>query len=228
MDTKFFNQQPLRSCQSTLDFYFFLLLSRLESSSTPVWKIRFRRLRVRVSLATTVTLSALLRATSNYRTYGALLLIAGAQLSEVAYVLFDQSVGQPLAYWNAYYYLQAIGPHLSALLTVTGFYLLIPQFSKLKFFALIPVAYKLGKIIWLACIDNNVDFHRFVPIGFLLYGFTAALIWLFVFEWLMSLHYHKREGSIARMVGVLVAPNIDDKTRLSAATNEAKIYQTLK
>jgi hypothetical protein len=189
---------------------------------------QLHRVTALVSQETLAILRAGIQASSNYRIYGGLLLIAVAHVSEVAYVWFDSGEGEPTDYWNTYYYLYAIGPHLSTLLTVTGFYLLFPQFSRIKIFSIIPATYKLAKILWLSCITSNPELHRFVPFSFIVLGFGAAFAWLLTFEWLMNLHYHKREGTIARILGIISAPNIDAEQKVSIANQQIEILKQLK
>lgn len=154
--------------------------------------------------------------------------MAVAHVAEVSYHLFDPKAGELSDYWNAYYYLYAIGPHLSGLLTITGVYLLIPSTRKVKLFVIVPITYKLAKIIWLSCVTSNPELHRFVPWSFVVLGFTAGLVWILVFEWLMNLHYHKREGAIARIVGIMTAPGIDPVDKERIAQREIEYLRSLK
>lgn len=173
MKNKFFNQQPLRSWQSTLNFYFWRLLSRLESSS-PAPMTRFRQLLVLVRREIHATLTAVLKATSNKRIYLGLVLICSAWFAEEAFRLADQKAVGWSEYWNAYYFLHAIGHHAALIMVCTGVYFLFPEKSKEKIYALIPVPFKFAKIIWLAFTSTNEGFHSFWYIGLILFGVAAT------------------------------------------------------
>lgn len=144
-----------------------------------------------------------LAALSNSRTYTGLLLIACGPLVEVAYLAFDMSGGDPLSYWNTYYFMFAIRSDMSTILYATGFFLLMPEFSRVKLAAIIPIAYKAAKIIFMAFVTNDAQYHQHVTASFLLYGVAAGLVWLFAFDWLMTLHFHKFWGCLQRAEKVL-------------------------
>lgn len=171
-------------------------------------------------LASRAILVTLLAGTANRKRYAGLLLLAIAVLSEVAFRFFDASAGDPQAYWNAHYFLYSAGPHISGLLTATGFFLLVHE--KLRNWAILPAAYKLSKIIWLSFVSSNEQLHQFIPWGFLVMGLGASILWFMSFDFLLSLHFHKREGIIARLVGIVNAPGISDEEALRIAREQAK------
>lgn len=156
-----------------------------------------------------------LAAVATPKRWAALMLLAMAPISEVFFRLFDRSAGDPSDYWNAFYFFQSAGPHLSGLLVATAFFLLLND--KMKDWAILPGTYKLAKIIWLTQVSTNQQYHQFVPWGFLLIGLTTALVWFMTIEYLLSLHFHKREGIIARIIGIMTAPGIsaEDKERIA-------------
>lgn len=156
--------------------------------------------------------ATLLAVTSNRKRYAGLLLLAVAFVSETAFRFFDAKAGDPLDYWNAHYFLYSAGPHISGLLTATGFFFLLHE--KLRFWAVLPGAYKLAKIIWLAFVSTNAQLHQFVPFAFLLIGLSASLLWFMSFDYLMGLHFHKFNGSIARLMGIINSPGIDDSSKV--------------
>lgn len=172
------------------------------------------------------TLATQLAGTTNLRYYVAILLIAGlSPFSEVVHRFFDQHEGT--GYWNTYYFLYAIGPHVSPLLCLSGCFLLFRRKDRLKYVVTIPAAYKIAKIIWLSMVSSNEGFHSFVPMGLLLIGAATAVVWFKIFDYLMSLHFHKRAGTLARIIGIIGAKDVDDKTARRIAQDEIKIYNSL-
>lgn len=182
---------------------------------------------VRASLAAVTGLRV---ATSNYRLYvGVWLIAVVGPLSSVSYQLFDRTVFEATEYYgNAYYYLFAISPHISLLISLTGLFYLFPQFSKRKFFLAIPATYHLSKIIWLSMVDNNADFHRMLPLSIVLLGLTASLVWFFTADYLMGLQFHKQDGIMARIEGILNSPGIDDHTKVEIARGQVADLKSLK
>lgn len=182
---------------------------------------------VRASLAAVTGLRV---ATSNYRLYvGVWLIAVVSPLASVSYQLFDRTVFEATEYYgNAYYYLFAIGPHISLLISLTGLFYLFPQFSKRKFFLAIPATYHLSKIIWLSMVDNNADFHRMLPLSIVLLGLTASLVWFCTADYLMGLQFHKQDGIMARIEGVLNSPGIDDHTKVEIARGQVNDLKALK
>lgn len=173
-----------------------------------------------ILLAATTTLTG-------RRTFIGVLLICAGPLVEVSYRLFDPNAGNVSDYWNTYHFLFAIRSDLSTIFYATGFYLLLPEFSKVKYFAIVPVAYKLARIIWMVFVSSNAQYHAFLPIHFLLYGGSASLVWFFVFEYLINLHFHKREGIRARVFGIMNTPGIDNDTKVAIAQREITNYNAL-
>lgn len=210
-----------RECQSTSRQSWSRQSWRRGSSSQSVRKASARVYRV---LAAT---PAALR--SNNVQFAGLVLIALGPLAEIAYRFLEPTPVQSGSYWSPYWYLFAIGQDMSTILYASGFYLLIPMSSKLKYIAVVPIAYKLAKIIYiLGWVDDDTAFHGHIPAAFFLYGLATAIVWLAVFEYLITLHFHKRTGHIARVEGILSATNIDSEKQVAIALNEIKAFKALK
>jgi hypothetical protein len=111
---------------------------------------------------------------------------------------------------------------------VTGFYLLLPEFSRLKFIAIIPASYKFGHICWMPFVTTNAEYHQFTPFAFLMLGAACALWWFVIADYVMHLCFHKRSGALARAEGILKAPGIPDNQRVSLALKELDTYNSLK
>lgn len=166
------------------------------------------------------TVATLLARAANNRNYAGLVAVALAPFAESLFRLFDSKAGGEADYWNAYFFLHATGPHFSTILIVTGFFILMPTVNRLRFAAILPVSYKMAKIIWLASITSNAGYHAFVPWSFLLMGFSTAILWFMLFDWLMSLHFHKREGTIARIIGIINCPGVSAEEKVGIAKLE--------
>jgi hypothetical protein len=100
--------------------------------------------------------------------------------------------------------------------------------SRRAFFLVIPAGYHVSKILWLVQVTSNEEFYRIVPTTFLLLGGLATFVWLFTFNWLMALHYHKREGTIARIIGIMTAPGIDPADKERIAKEQIELLNSLK
>ncbi len=169
--------------------------------------------------------ATLLAAVATPKRWAGLLLLVLAPISEVAFRLFDRRAGDPSEYWNAFYFMQSAGPHISGLLVATAFFLLLHD--KMRTLAILPGAYKLSKILWLSQVSTNEQYHQFVPWGFLLIGLSTSIIWFVTVDYLMSLHFHKREGIIARIIGVMDAPGISPADKERIARSEIKHLREL-
>lgn len=157
-----------------------------------------------------------------------IIMLVVAPLTGVAYQLFDRSVKVEGWYYVNYYYLFfVLTPHLTLLTVLTGVFLLFPQDSKRAFFLIIPAGWHMAKIFWILTIGSNEDFYRLVPSSFFVLGGLAATVWLFTFNWMMSLHFHKRAGHLARAEGILQAPGVDPADKVRIATQEFAQYRKL-
>ena len=177
------------------------LFSRLLSS----WALLFSLVQSRISShliapVRRVILATQLARTTNLRNYAAAFLIAGlAPFSQVAYRLFNERSGDPSNYWNAFYFLKAVGPHLALLLCLVGAFISFPKSNKFKFVFIVPAAYAIGRIIWLSLIKDNAGFHAFTPISILIIGAAIAAISFTVFDYLMHTHFHRKKAFDARL-----------------------------
>lgn len=95
-----------------------------------------------------------------------------------------------------------------------------PESMKLRYAVIVPMAYKFARILWLASIADDVAYHQATPWYFLLIGVAAVLLWVMLFDHLLSLHFHGFLGSLARLKGILNAPGIDDSLRVEVARKE--------
>lgn len=177
-----------------------------------------------------VSLATLRAATSNYRLYVGVWMIAViAPLAGVSYHFFDRTVFDPAEYYgNAYYLLFAISPHVSLLISLTGVFFLFPKFSRAKFFLVVPSSYHLAKIIHLWQVTSNAEYHEVLPREFFLLGLTLTIVWFCTADYLMGLQFHKQDGIMARIEGILNSPGIDDHTKVEIARGQVADLKSLK
>lgn len=216
MDKFIFHKTNLETCEN----FSHSSLHRLSPGRSffPVRK-KLSSLYAHVNRDSRAILRAALAATSNGRIYmGAWMIAVLCPLAEVMYHFFDPRDYDPSGYYGGpYWYFYSIGPHVSGLLLATGFFLLMPPLSRAKYLALIPAGYRFAKILWVSQVTTNEEFHQIVPGSFILTGILIGIVWLIAFDWLMDMHFHKREGIIARIIGIMSSPGIsaEDKERLS-------------
>lgn len=212
-------------CQSTSKLSWSLPSSLSAWFSMLVPTSRLNQVRARVNRALAAIRPAL---KSNQRTFIGLLLIAVAPIVEVAYSFFTRTPVPHGSYWTTYWFLFAIRSDMSTILYATGFFLLMPEFSKAKLIAIVPVAYKTAKIIFMAFVTNDAQFHSHITFSFILYGIAIGSMWLFIAEYLVNLHFHKRSRPIATAQAVLRSDHLDNETKIRLVLNEINTYQALK
>ncbi len=221
-DYSIFSTNPKQSCQERSNSSSLPPSPRWGQSLTRARKSPSNPLTARVKLAIPATLLA---AIATPKRWSGLLLLVLAPIAEVCYRLFDRSAGDPSDYWNAFYFMQSVGPHLSGLLVASAFFLLLHD--RMRSWAILPGAYKLAKIVWLTQVTTNEQYHQFVPWSFLLIGLCASVLWFMSIDYLLSLHFHKREGIIARILGIISAPGIPDDERIRIARDQAKQLEAI-
>lgn len=163
------------------------------------------------------------KATSNNRTYAGLFLIfVVAPLSGVAYlILFDETVRNEQWYYsNNFYLFYMLSPHIHMTLTLTGVFLLFPDTDRRSYFLVVPITYHFAKIIWLVQVTSNKELNGFIPLAFWSLALFTSVCWMIMFNYLMTLHYHKRAGHVARAKGILAIEDIDNETKVRIALAE--------
>lgn len=163
---------------------------------------------------------------------GLFLILVVAPLSGVTYQLFDITHIDYAWFYRTYYdFFLVLGPYFCICICLVGATLLLPQDSKAAYFLLFPLALYIGKIIWMIGAETNEEFNAFwqiIPYYFFLTGAIIAFILHITFNWLMSLHFHKREGTIARILGIIDTPGLTDTERITIARQEKQNLKTLK
>lgn len=165
-------------------------------------------------------------ARTNFRYYVAAFFIAVlAPLSEFGHHFFDINSGT--GYWNAYYFLRDIGPHVALLLSLSGAFIAYPKAHKFKFIFIVPSVYAIARIIWVSSVSDNAGYNAFTPIGLLVYGAALASVATIVMEFLIWLHFHWVEGHRARVDGAILSPGLDDSTARSIAREQIKLSRNI-
>lgn len=219
----FNNQQPLLQCRSLSR----ALFSRLSSLALTWFGLAKMKLSSGIVRAKLAILATLLAARSNWPKYLGYSVIAGACLAEFICRAFDPAGGDPSAYWNAYYFFHAIRGEISTILILTGALFLMPRNMKEKWVLIVPGAYKFGRILWLAFVTSNEQYHQLTPFAFLMIGVAASITWFLLFDYLMALHFHVRQRKLDAAHGLLQAENLDKDFRIQRALMEIVNYKKL-
>lgn len=210
-------------------------------------------LRVRAYRVVHAGVTASLRATSNNRVYFALfLLLIAAPLSDVAYQglahihplfakwwptiswyegqhWFDDH-GNRIHGWyyeNFYWLFYQLGPHLQDLVLLTAAFFLMREKDDTRWLLAIATGWPVSKILWAIQITSNAEIHQFVPMSFLVVGVLVGFFWIFCFDYLMTLHYHKREGHRIRAKSILASEAFTDAQARVKARNELEMLEAL-
>lgn len=163
-----------------------------------------------------------LASATNFKYYVAALLIAGlAPFSQIVYQFFNEREGT--GYWNTFYFLKSVGPHISFLLVLAGAFVAWPSTNKFRYVFIVPSAFSLSRIIWYASIDTNAAHNAFTPIGILVLGAAICSVAYVVFDFLMWLHNHFMRGKLTRAQSILERKDVfDDATARDKALQELR------
>lgn len=168
----------------------------------------------------------------NNRLYsGLFLLLVVAPFTSCIYTFFDSSVGFPISpdillavregnppegfwyYVNWYYFFISICPHLFTVTSLAGIFLLFPVRHVPSYCIAVPLGYEISKILWLWTVESNAEFNQLIPLSFLLTGVLLTVIVLLSARFWMDRKFHKYDGIMARIIGLIDAPGIDPDTR---------------
>lgn len=214
---------PNQSCQS--------ISGGLSSRSSSLARTAFGHAKMMLSSALAHVkrgiVATLLAARTNWPKYLGYSLIAGAVLAEFTCRAFDPAGGDPLAYWNAYHYLFAIRSDISTILILTGALFLMPRNMKEKWVMIVPGTYKFGRIIWMAMVTSNEQYHALMHWSFLLIGLATSIVWFMLFDYLMALHFHKRQRKLDAAHALLSMEVLDKDFRIQHALSEIVAYKKL-
>lgn len=223
MDNQLSNQKLFTRCVRYLSSFLLRLFHGVRTSTSILKRLLAALALVRVLREARAGLVAInLTLSSNKRIFlGVILLLVVAPLSGVLYQLFDDSVeDEKWFYLNYYQLFFQLGPYFCICLCLLGATLFLPQDSVRAYFFLPPLGFYIAKILWLCMVRSNEEFAQFltiVPYYFLFTSFLVGWVLIFTFNWLTSLHFHKIEGTKARIIGIIDAPGItaEDKVRIA-------------
>lgn len=219
-------KQPLRKWESISNqFFWLLLLSLPDRYGIAAKKIQLSLSRVVLRVAQTIRVVNKTLNTNHRLYFAVIFMLVMAPLTNVGYQFFDESVRVEGQYYvNAYYLLYVLSPWISLLMFSTGLFLLFPANCKRSYFLVIPITSAIVKILWLSQIQNNEEFHQIVPMYFILPASLIAFVWIFCVDWLMARKYHKLDGIIARIEGLI---NIKaDHEVIESQVKELKNFQS--
>lgn len=216
MKPNFFNQQPplcARELKQSYSFWQSLSVSLQRSLSGSIHQFVNRV--IPDGLGASVQ-----EVVSNQRHIaGIIFLLVVAPLASIMYQVCDPAVRvEGWYYVNNYYFIYTISNYLMLAFASVGIFLLFPVKCKTSYMAMIwPFGYGISNIIYYTFfVQSNEQFHQ--PASFILFllGVSAAAGLLLSADYLLYRRYHLKDGTIARMKGIIAAPGISaaDKMRL--------------
>lgn len=152
-------------------------------------------------------------------TAGVIFLLVVTPSSSIVYQLFNPAVSNNDWYYlNTYYFLYTLSPYLMLFFASIGIFLLFPVKCKTAYLAtVLPAGYAVAKLIYYSFfVHSNEQFHQPAHWVIFLAGLFMAGGFLLTINYLLYRKYHLRDGTIARIIGVIRMPNVnpDDKLRI--------------
>jgi hypothetical protein len=215
MKPNFFNQQPplcARDLKQSYSFWQSLSVS-LQRSLSGV----HRSVNQGILGGLAVSLQELV---SNQRyTVGIIFLLVLAPLASVIYQVCDPSVEvEGWFFVNNYYFLFTLSNYFMLSFASVGIFLLFPVKCKISYLAMVwPFGYAISKILYYGFfVNSNEQFHQSGSWVLLIAGLLVAIGLLLSANYLAYRKYHLKDGTIARIKGIIAAPGISaaDKMRL--------------
>lgn len=229
MDNQFTQPNQLTQCGK---FWSFSWLLRLPSVLTK--GELSGQTRQFVHRARWAALAGLHAVDTNRRIYlGLFLILVVAPLSGATYQLFDITAVDRSWYFRTYFdFFLVLCPNICLCFSFVGASLLFPQDSHKAYFLLPPLTLYVTKILWLCIVVKSNDefngFWQIIPYYFFITGGIVAFTLIYTFNFLMTLHFHKREGHIARIIGIIQAPGIAPAKQVEIARKEIARLQEFK
>lgn len=124
-------------------------------------------------------------------------------LAACVYLLFDKSVRiEGWYHANNFYLFMLLGPYLAGLCLCVGVFLLFPQSAKRAYTLLVPVAYFIGKIIWLYYADSNDEFWSVPEWSYFAIGLLIGFVLLISIDFLAARKFHRADSYDKRLEGI--------------------------
>lgn len=157
------------------------------------------------------------------------MILVVAPVLGVAYQLFDSTEQMHGWYYsNWFYFLFVIGPHVQMIVILTGVMFLFADDDRRSLVLILPAGYEFGKLFWLTQVTSNTELHSVVPASFLIVGADVAIIYGFLFNYLMALHYHKRSRPVSTMEGAAMCEAISEAQLRAIVIAETQNLKALK
>ena len=155
-------------------------------------------------------------------TAGVFFLLILAPLSSIFYRVFNPAVVNDWYYVNNFYFFYTLSPYIMLLLASVGIFLLFPVKCKTSYLATVwPAGYAIAKIIFFSLfVHTNEQFMQAAPWFLLIIGVLSAFGFLLTSDYLLYRKYHLRDGTIARMQGIIKMPGVDAKTKMFLLEHE--------
>lgn len=162
------------------------------------------------------------------------LILVVAPLSGVTYQLFDVTRVDYTWYHRTWFdFFNVLCPSFTICFCLIGASLMFPQDSMKSYFLLPPLTLYVTKIIWLSMVTTNDEFNNFLPLApyyFFMTGAIIGFILLFTFNWLTSLHFHKKGRIRAAIDGIIDLNDmheISDSRAMVILRAERKAFKNL-
>lgn len=132
-------------------------------------------------------------------------------LSACLHLLFDQN--EFVENWyhvNNFYLLLLLGPYLAGFFLTLGVFFLFPKNVARSYSLVIPMAYLVGKILWLYFTTSNAEYWAVPHWTFFAMGFIISMVILMSSEWLTWRKFHRADSFEAREKGLYqIADSVD-------------------
>lgn len=113
-------------------------------------------------------------------------------LSACMYMLFDQTVQVEGWYHvNNFYLFMLLGPYLAGTCLTVGVFFLFPQNAPRSYILILPLAYLIGKILWLYLTTSNAQYWSVPHWSFFAIGASISVVLLISIDWLTWRFFHR-------------------------------------
>jgi len=118
-------------------------------------------------------------------------------------------------YGNYRYLLMGIRGNLFVLFSILGTFLLFPVKYKVSYFLGAPLGYVVAEIVKKCYAASNEEFNSIAPLPSVVLCICLIIGFLLSVDYLLYRKYHLKDGTIARIVGLIKTPGIDAQTKLT-------------
>jgi hypothetical protein len=109
-----------------------------------------------------------------------------------------------------FYLFMLLGPYLAGFFLTLGVFFLFPKNVTRSYSLVIPMAYLVGKILWLYFTTSNAEYWAVPHWTFFAMGFIISMVILMSSEWLTWRKFHRADSFDARQKGLYqIADSVD-------------------